>query len=516
MSQYNEGSVSITGGTNVVTGVGTSWLNPEPLVGQAVTPGMMFKVLADDLVFYEITNVYLDGSDEKLELNVNYPDTVVEAAYIVCRDFTPNLSLPLVKTGDLDAADVISRALQMLDQAAYFGFIWKGIIHGIYDNETDIPSGEPLDEYLYLIGTPATGDVWEGHEHDLVVYDDDLSDPWIYENAADRFMVFNLADGKIYIYFTNVGWQVFNFFGAGLDERYLKINHTNGPINDAYEEIDSDKDNWVPESNEAFLCIGPNPDEPRIITGMIDSHKFRIIFNGGNSVVRLPISSSASLSKNRWYNYSGDEVLQSGGVAFCYRMESGDFSPSDGRWFTVIHNPTDVVLNPSSPMMPLGMSVDPSFPNTGTVEANGRCVYIGKAIRDLTGGFAVKYNVSMAQSGQSWSEIAFMKGQMLPTGNAQLTLIGFTDVLTQNSTTGIKTVGVALIGSIQKGDGIWVCFAESADVGTNTDFSGMTPDALQTGVAQRSTGRPSVDFATPETMTLAGALDLMPYCAVYM
>ena len=110
MSQYSEGSVSVTHNSQQVTGLNTLWLNN-------ITVGSLFK-LVGSLDFYQVARVV---SNTELFLSENYLQVTQPAAsYILIRDFTPNRKYPEVKVGDKDAASIISKALSMIDEDIRF------------------------------------------------------------------------------------------------------------------------------------------------------------------------------------------------------------------------------------------------------------------------------------------------------------------------------------------------------------------------------------------------------------
>jgi hypothetical protein len=104
MSQYSTGTVSTTSGSNVVTGSGTDW-------AVELTAGDEIFINAD-VVPFVIASV---DSATQITLSANYHTTRASVSYLVVRDFTSNLGLPLMNQGDLQAADIFSRAMRELD-----------------------------------------------------------------------------------------------------------------------------------------------------------------------------------------------------------------------------------------------------------------------------------------------------------------------------------------------------------------------------------------------------------------
>jgi len=114
MSQYATNpttglpTVSISTATPyTVTGDGTAFLanvtgtNPRIKVGS-------------DALTYPVAAVV---SDTELTLGEAYPATVTDQAFVIWQDFTPLLSLPYMRHGDLGAPEAISRAFDLLDVA---------------------------------------------------------------------------------------------------------------------------------------------------------------------------------------------------------------------------------------------------------------------------------------------------------------------------------------------------------------------------------------------------------------
>ncbi len=104
MAQYSTGTVSTTEDSNIVTGVGTSWLT-------YVDAGDWIRI-ADDPVVYQIATV---DSDTQIHLTADYPATVSEEEYLVHTDFTSNYNLPILSQGDHGAAEILARLAVMLD-----------------------------------------------------------------------------------------------------------------------------------------------------------------------------------------------------------------------------------------------------------------------------------------------------------------------------------------------------------------------------------------------------------------
>jgi len=106
MAQYKTGTVTVTNGSNVVTGSGTEWL-------ANISVGDWFKV-DDRSPIYQIASV---DSNTQIELTVNYAEaTGTTLSYCIVTDFTPNRSLPLIFKGDIDWPDIYNKAMTMIDE----------------------------------------------------------------------------------------------------------------------------------------------------------------------------------------------------------------------------------------------------------------------------------------------------------------------------------------------------------------------------------------------------------------
>lgn len=105
MSQYINGTVSVTNASVTVTGSGTVWLTE-------VAAGDLFVVTANSVV-YEVATV---ASDTSLTLTAPYAGTTASGqSYIIARDFTPLNNIPIINKGDLETAALIKRALMIID-----------------------------------------------------------------------------------------------------------------------------------------------------------------------------------------------------------------------------------------------------------------------------------------------------------------------------------------------------------------------------------------------------------------
>ncbi|MGM0613305.1 MAG: hypothetical protein ACQESM_07330, partial [Bacteroidota bacterium] len=110
MAQYKSGFVSITNGTNVVTGSGTTWLD------SGIEPGDLFKVSGFEVI-YEVSGV---ESNTKLYINTDWQAGDVQSQpYVITTEFTPNYNFPEIHLGDRDWPSILTKSLRKIDSLVY-------------------------------------------------------------------------------------------------------------------------------------------------------------------------------------------------------------------------------------------------------------------------------------------------------------------------------------------------------------------------------------------------------------
>ncbi|MCK5577842.1 MAG: hypothetical protein KAI14_05935 [Dehalococcoidales bacterium] len=103
--QYREGTISVTNGSAVVTGLNTLW-------DANVVAGAVFKLDLDGDATYVIASV---DSDTQITLSANYAgDTDSGQSYMIQRSFTPNMGYARPVQGDADLADILRE--QVIDK----------------------------------------------------------------------------------------------------------------------------------------------------------------------------------------------------------------------------------------------------------------------------------------------------------------------------------------------------------------------------------------------------------------
>ena len=128
MAQYKEGRVTVTQNSDVIAGTDTRWLSNADV-------GDLFLVRGDEIP-YRIAAVV---SDTSLRLNGRYAaPTETNTFYSITRDFTPNLGLPIIRNGDVDAVPLFAEGLITLDAKLGGGIPGGGGSSGKLSTLTDV------------------------------------------------------------------------------------------------------------------------------------------------------------------------------------------------------------------------------------------------------------------------------------------------------------------------------------------------------------------------------------------
>lgn len=116
MSQYKEGNVSVTNGSQTITGTGTDW-------SSEISVGDIFSVIGSN-AWYSVGSV---DSDTQLSLTESYVGATASGAeYVITRDFTPNLGLPFPSNQDVETSSIVARAIKEWDKLYVNGTIDGG------------------------------------------------------------------------------------------------------------------------------------------------------------------------------------------------------------------------------------------------------------------------------------------------------------------------------------------------------------------------------------------------------
>lgn len=132
MSQYKIGTASVTNGSQVVTGTGTSWL-------AEITAGDEFT-LPGSGIWYTVGSI---DSDNQITLNAAYTGaTAADQSYTIVRDFTDS-GIPYPEPGDIDTAAIFKRAMFLLQTLLDAGGAGGDMLASVYD--PDAVAGDAFD-----------------------------------------------------------------------------------------------------------------------------------------------------------------------------------------------------------------------------------------------------------------------------------------------------------------------------------------------------------------------------------
>lgn len=185
--QYSDGTVSTTAGSNVITGAGTLWLT----YGK---PGAEI-VIGDNPAVYVIGGVL---SDTSMWATANLAETVTGETYGLSVDFTTNLGLCKVQTGDTLIPEMVTRALEKLDAAYGPGVAW---LSPVIAQQNDPPGSAAVGD-RYLVGTVPTS-VFVGHANQIAIYNEDSD--WDFAAPALHNFVFIVGSNAVK-YWTGAAW----------------------------------------------------------------------------------------------------------------------------------------------------------------------------------------------------------------------------------------------------------------------------------------------------------------------
>lgn len=152
MSQYRVGTVSVTNNSSTVTSDGTTTFTTNISAGQFFT----ISTLGVDNPVYEIAGV---TDDSTFTLTAPYAGTSqTNQNYVIVRDFTPNLGLPLISKGSIETASIMKQALTMLDQNFE---IDADIVSATTGQVLEYNGSAWANKLLDTAGTITTG-IWNG------------------------------------------------------------------------------------------------------------------------------------------------------------------------------------------------------------------------------------------------------------------------------------------------------------------------------------------------------------------
>ncbi len=123
MAQYNTGNITLVNGSTQVVGASCDWLTAS-----AVKVGDMLKKNAEN-AWYNVSAVNLAT---RITISPAYAGSnASNVDYAITRDFTPNLSLPEISSGDLDWQDSFTRAIRILDTQVIAYSVTRGETYSI-------------------------------------------------------------------------------------------------------------------------------------------------------------------------------------------------------------------------------------------------------------------------------------------------------------------------------------------------------------------------------------------------
>jgi len=189
--QYITGTVSTTAASTAVVGTGTLWL-------AALHAGSLIA-FDGGTVFYEVATV---TDDTHLTLTANYPDTLTNVDYVAVSDFTPELELPLVASGDLDFPEIYSRSMAILDNRINNLAPANTIrpIANVISALSDPPVSPTLGDRHIIIATAT--DVWATHEGQIAQWS---GTNWVCTNPVSYNLAISTVNATMY-YYTGTAW----------------------------------------------------------------------------------------------------------------------------------------------------------------------------------------------------------------------------------------------------------------------------------------------------------------------
>lgn len=112
MTQYSDGTITLTGGSNVVTGLGTAFLaNVKP--GSSLSIAGLRQVLVVNTVQDDLTLIMRTAFKS---VTGNIYSGVPYTIFTGIGGFTPILNMPCPTRDDLDSISVINRAFRIIDR----------------------------------------------------------------------------------------------------------------------------------------------------------------------------------------------------------------------------------------------------------------------------------------------------------------------------------------------------------------------------------------------------------------
>lgn len=115
--KYVAGTITITAGSNVITGAGTNWASADyPWLSDPSLP--TFLSIPFLATIYRVIRV---NSDTELLLGRKFRplpgavESISGVVYGLATDFTASYGLPMPRQGDIDKGGMMRRALEIID-----------------------------------------------------------------------------------------------------------------------------------------------------------------------------------------------------------------------------------------------------------------------------------------------------------------------------------------------------------------------------------------------------------------
>lgn len=107
MTQYTTGTIAVTSGSAEITGTGTAWQTA------AISAGAVLYVGSENVPYF-VASVDAEGT---IQLSAAYQGSTASGlSYSLNSDFLPLLELPSISAGDIHTAQLVTRALTILDR----------------------------------------------------------------------------------------------------------------------------------------------------------------------------------------------------------------------------------------------------------------------------------------------------------------------------------------------------------------------------------------------------------------
>lgn len=101
---------------------------------------------------------------------------------------TPRLDMPEIAENQASKYVTHNSALRVLDSLVQCTAI---------DKDTDDAPGAPTDGDTYIVGSPSSGDDWNGHDNDIAYYE---SSAWAFREPEEGWLAYVQDENKIYVY----------------------------------------------------------------------------------------------------------------------------------------------------------------------------------------------------------------------------------------------------------------------------------------------------------------------------